>query len=230
MATVPSLPPVLKPIYLVDGLGEQARLPDGAIINIGGVAGPTFTVGGKSLLFADGTSTGEGNVTTDVDFQTVYVNSVGEAFIDFTAGKDLVLQAVNGNQLRFDADTGTLTITGDLVVLGSSQAISAENVSAETDGLEPVSGTNVQEVIESIATAMASLTEQEMVKAYEHVQLQPQRTWTINHNQNTRRVQVSIWDFSDELVYADTVTLVDGNTVIIEYNTPVTGRAVLMLF
>jgi hypothetical protein len=224
-------PPVLKPIYLVDALGEQARVPDGAIINIGGVAGPTFTVGGKALLFADGSDTGGGVISPEIDFQSVYNSSAGEASISFVSGKDLVLEALNGNQFRFDADTGLVTITGNLVVQGSSQPITAENVSVDQANLEPpITGTTVQQVIEQIATEMASISTAELVKAYEHVQLQPLSTWTISHNQGTRKIQVSIWDNTDALMYADTVTLVDQNTVTIEYNTPVTGRAVLMLF
>lgn len=223
--------PVLKPVYHVEALGEQAVVPDGAILNIGGVAGPTFTVGGKALLFADGTSTSTDVVTRADDFQSVYERSVGEAFIDLSSGKDLVLEAVNGKQLRFDADTGTLTLTGQLVVLGSSQTVVAKNVYVDpTELQEPITGTNVQEVIENITTVMSSLTTQDLVRAYEHVQLQPLTTWTITHGQNTRRVQISVWDNFNELIHADAVTIADDNTVVISYNTPVTGRAVLMLF
>lgn len=314
---------ILKPVYLVDALGEYANVPDGSIVNIGGTAGPNFTVAGKPLLFADGTATDgspAGNVT--VDLQAVYTNSVGEAFVDFTSGKDLVFQAENGRQFRFDADTGLVTITGDLIVQGTTTAVintsvnsdrvwirpiagnyvpffieplvgvtfasnlveirttngsgpvftispagitsianllvpgtingidigvlqqqlldhvnlgttstrhTAQQISVDTTDLDPIVGTNVQEALESIAAALSSVSTVN-VRAYEHVQFFPTATWTISHNQNTRRIQITIWDNTNELIHADTVTISDTNTVIIKYSTPITGRAILMLF
>ena len=47
---------VKKPVIL-DEDGVFGQLEDGGIINAGGVKGPTFTVGGRGLLFDDGTST-----------------------------------------------------------------------------------------------------------------------------------------------------------------------------
>lgn len=339
MAT-PALPisqTILKPVFLVDALGEYALLPDGAITNIGGVAGPTFTVGGRPLLFADGTTT-DGATAIKLDFQRVYDNSIGEAFIDFTATKDFVLQALNDNQFRFDAETGTVTITGNLVVQGEATTVintrvqtdrielypsagnytpfilepaegvtplvnlvdikvvhdgepifsirpdgstyianltvdsisgidlsaistletlvaeqggrittveqllaahlepegikhSADQISADTTGLSPISGTTVQEVIESINTALGNIIEVgSNIRAYEHVQIIPSETWTINHGQGSRRIQITVWDNTDEIQYSDSTKILDSDTVIISYNTAVTGRAILMIF
>lgn len=123
----------LNLIYLIENLGEYGRVPSGAIVNIGGVAGPGFTVGGKSLMFADGTSTdGSGAGALKTDFQNVYINSTGaEAKIDFISGKDFVLEAVNNKQFRFDADTGDVTITGNLTVYGETTEI--VKAAVETD-------------------------------------------------------------------------------------------------
>ena len=114
----------LKLIYLVHELGEYALVPDNAVVSIGGVKGPTFTVGGKPLMFADGTST-DGTSATFLkpDFQAIYANSGAEATVDFTSGKDLVLRAVNDKEFRFDADTGDVTITGNLVIKGSATSL-----------------------------------------------------------------------------------------------------------
>jgi hypothetical protein len=315
---------VLKPIYLVDTVGEFARLPDGAVINAGGVAGPTFSVGGKPLLFADGTATDGTTVQLpSIDFQTVYQNSVGEAFIDFTSGKDFILQAVNDKQFRFDADTGLVTITGDLVVIGTATTVinteisshkvhihptagdyvplliepvagvtPTENVvdvkvaydgasvfwinaagttnlqnltitSGQVNGVDiaglqqqlidhanlssesikhtaaqisfddseaaPVIGETVQAAIQSIATSLAAINPSN-VTGFEHVQETPSTTWTVVHGQNTRKAHVTLWDTSDEMIMADTVTIADANTIVIRYNTAIAGRAVLVLF
>ena len=48
---------VHKPAIVIEELGDLGRLPDGGVINAGGVQGPYFTVDGKALIFADGTAT-----------------------------------------------------------------------------------------------------------------------------------------------------------------------------
>jgi len=122
----------LKLIYLVQELGEYAVVPNGAIVNIGGVTGPAFTVGGVPVMLADGTTSDGGSSSAlKQDFQNVYLTSVGEAFIDFTSGKDFVLQAVNKKQFRFDADTGDVTISGNLIVQGNTSTV--VHASVETD-------------------------------------------------------------------------------------------------
>lgn len=113
---------IFKPIYLFEEDGELGRLPDGGILNAGGVVGPTFTVGGRGLLFDDGTST---NPTPGTGFtlDVAYSNSTTPATINLTPGKDIVFDAVNSKKFIFDADTGTVTIEGDLNVLGQSNVI-----------------------------------------------------------------------------------------------------------
>lgn len=101
--------------YVNTSTGEHGRLPDLGITNIGGAAGPTFFVGGKPLLFADGTATDGSNQSLLANtLQGVY-NMSTPATIDFTAHKDLQFNALNGNYFKFDANTGTVTITGDLI-------------------------------------------------------------------------------------------------------------------
>lgn len=132
---------VFKTAIVIEELGEVGRLPDGGIINAGGVEGPYFTIDGKAVILADGTaSDGSGPV--------------------------IVVQGASGST---------------------------------TVGLE-------------------------------HLQLTAASEWNIHHNRNTKRIQVTIWDDTDEIVYADVVKLVDSNNVRILFNTPVSGRAVLVCF
>lgn len=106
--------------YVNTSTGEHGRLPDLGITNIGGTSGPTFFVGGKPLLFADGTATDGSNQSLLANtLQGVY-NMSTPATIDLTANKDLQLNALNGNYFKFDANTGTVTITGDLIANVSS--------------------------------------------------------------------------------------------------------------
>lgn len=313
---------ILKPIYLIDALGEFGRLPDGAIVNIGGVQGPNFTVAGKPLLYADGTSTDGTPVTgTATDFQSVYENSV-PAFISTHDSKNIVFHSSDGHEFVFNATTGLITITGDLVVLGTTTNIvntdiasrkvwisqsagdyvpfiinprsgvtptknlaeisvihdgapvffidptglttiknlnvqgainginlgvlntalldhinlavpgirhTARQISVNSANLSPnLVGSNVQEVLENVSISI--LNNVGGVQGYEHIQQIAHKTWTITHGRNTRRVQATIWGSSDEMVFADTITIFDSNTVVVTYNTPITGRAILMLF
>jgi hypothetical protein len=126
-----------KPAIIIAELGELGRLPDGGIINAGGVEGPHFTIGGKAVIMSDGTA---------------------------------------------------------------------------SDGTGPVSTTNAN------------------VTGYEHVQSTDSGTWVVQHNKNTQKVQVTIWDNSNEMVYADVVKIIDLNTVFIHFSTPIQGRAILLLF
>jgi len=309
----------IKLIYLVQELGEYAVVPDGSIVNIGGVVGPNFTVAGKPLLFADGTTTnGSASSILRPDFQKVYDNTVGEAFIDFSSGKDFVLQAVNNNQFRFDADTGDITISGNLNILGQSSSVihttidtdrvqiyptsggytpfviepqggvtpqvnvvdikvarngasvftigptgqtyiqdlsvgkindvdftiltnhvngigikhSANQISVDRTNMGTIPGTNVQSVLENLSDAVGKLVTHDVgnIRGYEFTQATAEAVWTITHGQNTKKVQITIWDSHDEMVWADSVQIFDQNTIVVRFNTPITGRAILMLF
>lgn len=137
-----SSPPIYKPVVHIDELGEQGRLPAGGIINAGGVGGPNFTVGGKALIFADGTaSDGSGPV---------------------------IATGSNG---------------GSSVVIG-----------------------------------------------FEWIQTIPHRVWSIPHMKNSRRIHLTIWDPTDETVLSDTVRIINTNTVEVTFSTPMSGRAILVIF
>lgn len=322
MSDIVTTQAIYRPVFVVEALGEMARLPDGGIINAGGVAGPNFTVAGKPLLFADGTSTdGSPAANIHIDMQGAYTNSVSEAFVQFTSGKDLVFNALNNKQFRFDAETGLVTITGDLTVIGNMTAVintvadverisirpvdgtivpfifepvsgviptvdlfdvkaiyggssvftigptgttyiqtlntglingiditalaqdlsdhenpaiqtikhTGENISVDTQGLTNVSGTNVQEAIESIDSRLNSVAVNG-VHGVEHVQTVASTNWVINHNSSSERVQVTIWDSNNEMVFADSVRIIDANTLNITFSSHITGRAILMIF
>lgn len=68
------------------------------------------------------------------------------------------------------------------------------------------------------------------VKGYEHIQTLASTLWAVHHAKGTKRIQITIWDSSDELLFADIVKIVDIDTVTIHFNTAVNGRAILMMF
>ncbi len=126
---------------VIPELGELGKLPDGGIINAGGVAGPHFTIGGQAVILKDGTASDGSGPVIIVDTSTI------------------------GN-----------------------------------------------------------------VQGIEHIQAIDSDTWTISHAKNTKKIQITIWDTTDEQVFADSVKILDVNTVEIKFNTPISGRAILMVF
>lgn len=118
---------IRKVVHLNAG-GNLERLRDGEIINAGGTSYGNFTVGGRGLLFDDGTSTSGGHSV--LNLQSVYeasADNVGNATIKLQTGKDLVIYDDTNNQVFFkvDAETGTVTITGDLRVSGTQTVINS---------------------------------------------------------------------------------------------------------
>lgn len=309
---------IFKPAYVIEELGELGRTPDGAITNIGGTDYPYFTVGGRALLFADGSTTSP-TPGLGVNLQTTYDNSVS-GNIDLAAGKNFVITALNGRRFVVDAATGAVTIDGDLSVLGATTVI--EGTVQNTDslnismplpttvgfsitpsiGVTPVAdlvnitnlfggpavfsissagvtslanlvvagtingidiaaldaaltahldaapakhaaaqvtysqganvnvvGATVQAALDSIESALTSFSAAG-VQGVEAVFATPSIIWNVPHNRNSRRVQVTVWDDADQILYADTVTIVDSNNVRVVFNTPATGRVILMIF
>lgn len=239
---------IFRPTYVIEELGELGAMPDGGIANIGGVSGPVFTVGGKQVLLADS------NGVPISTLQGIYLAST-PAHIDLTAGRDFVITGLAGKSFTVDAATGNVTISGlinglDLTTLASDIATltalapvitthldaallpakhTAAQISADTAGLTHVAGSNVQQVIASIDGALANVVTAG-ASGYEHVEATPNIVWTIVHNRNTRRVQVTVWDETDIAAWPDTISIVDANTVRVVFNTPAAGRAILMLF
>ena len=135
---------VFKPTYVIPELGEFGQLPDGAIINAGGVTGPFFTIGGQAVILKDGT-----------------------------------------------ASDGS----GPVIITGGGGGGGGGNVFG-----------------------------------FEYVQTNPATIWTIAHNRNTTKIQSTIWTETNEILYPDTVQIVNTNTVVVVFNTPQVGRAILILF
>jgi hypothetical protein len=140
---------VLKPIYL-DDEGIFARLPDGSIVNIGGTNSQYFTVNGRGLVFDDASSTAPGG--TGLTLQKVYDETVrhGEATIKLQTGKDFSIVDDNDKNVffRIDSETGKVTLTGDLEVLGQSTVINTVIQDSDHWVISPSTGTTTALVIE----------------------------------------------------------------------------------
>lgn len=234
---------IFKPTYLVAELGELARLPDGAITNIGGVEGPTFTVGGVPVVLAGDPSSGTQNLQQTYDF-----SPPGNIILDSTKG--FGLEATGGNAFFMNGVTGEVTIDGNLFVntingidfvsfyttfsnhLNSSTSPAkhtAEQISADDTNFVNVAGTNVQQVLESIDATLSTFAVGG-VTGFEYIRTVPGTVWSIVHGGNSRRVQVTVWDSTDTAILCDAIVIIDANTISVVFASPQTGRAILMLF
>jgi hypothetical protein len=136
---------VFRPLFLDTKTGFPAGLPNNAIINIAGVVGPAFTVGGRPLLFADGTSTGGG--ANNINLQTSYINSsdgTHPATIELIPGRDLIIDSPSGPGISFkiDATTGRVTIGGELVVEGTQTIVNSTTYKSDNLRLTAQSPSN----------------------------------------------------------------------------------------
>jgi hypothetical protein len=145
----------LKPIYLGTN-GIQAQLPDGGLINAGGTTNTSFTVGGVAVLLDTG--------NTGITLQSAYVGSptvAGAAGIQLQAGKDFLITDAtgggDGNFFRINAANGTVTISGNLVVEGSSTIIDTIVTDADHWLLTPASASTVALTIQPQVTTTANL-------------------------------------------------------------------------
>ena len=120
---------IYSPLYLDTSTGFPTEIPSGSVLDIGGVVGPYFTVGGKELLFADGSTTG-GALVASLNLQSTYENSslAGEpAVISLESGRDFVIDApdVPGVSFKIDSTTGAVVIAGDLIVGGTQTIVNS---------------------------------------------------------------------------------------------------------
>jgi hypothetical protein len=104
----------------------------------------------------------------------------------------------------------------------------ADQISTDPADFNTFNGTTVTEVLQEVETALSNAGG--AVRVYEHVQLAPADVWVVQHNQSSIRVQVTLWDNDNQMFLADAVTIVNADTIEVSYNTPCTGRAVLVLF
>ncbi|MEM2159668.1 MAG: hypothetical protein QXN55_01785 [Candidatus Nitrosotenuis sp.] len=125
-----------------DGIFD--RLRDGDLINAGGTSNSTFTVGGRGLLFDDGSST-SGHHDNFLNLQTIYNAShdnQGNASIQLNTGKDFVIYDDNNSTVFFkvDSTSGAVTITGDLNVLGNSTIVNTNIQDSDHWQITPSNG------------------------------------------------------------------------------------------
>lgn len=68
------------------------------------------------------------------------------------------------------------------------------------------------------------------VQGYTHVQSVPVNTWVINHAGDSLNVNVQIYNDTNNQIMPDEVIVVNDQTVHVEFNVPMTGKAQILMF
>lgn len=63
---------------------------------------------------------------------------------------------------------------------------------------------------------------------YTHTQSEAADEWTINHGLNTVGVQTQVFDATGRVLIPDDIFVSTSNQVVVSWNTPITGRAVIL--
>lgn len=234
-------------------LSHIPLLPDGSILNIGGTSLSTFTVGGKGLLFDDGTSTsGSGSINLSLTLQNIYDSTAtesGAAVLKLATDKNLTVTNSDGSVPYFsiNANTGEVSIPEELKVGTTSFSefyndfsnhISGEGffnhfasnvlifpIEALTPGTD-----NVQQALEQLSNRIVEQSANKSLTAgYEHTQNTAAQTWVINHNSDTMRAHVTIYDENWEQIIPEKIKITDRNTITVTLNEPMAGKAMVYL-
>jgi hypothetical protein len=124
----------------------------------------------------------------------------------------------------------------DTVVLDSSGNVGI-GVAPGAFKLDVAGGGNFEEVTAVTGTFSQSLTvsglavltnESVIALGHVHEQVSAGVTWNINHNLDTLTPVVEVWENSNQITQFDSATAVDANNITIEFNTSISGTAVVL--
>lgn len=241
---------VLKLLYLNRDLGETGLLPDGAIVNIGGVSGDNFTIGGKGVMLADGSTTGPDG-TNLISLQKVYDNSPNGNLI-LNSDKGLSIFGSTNVGLKINGITGNVQIDSDLtindvqitgLINGSiniqefyddfqnhvnndtSVKHTARQISVANSDLTVITSENVQDAIMEIDTYLQNLS---TIKSFVFEEINGQTIWPIQHNKNSLNPSITIFDETGTTIIPDEIKILDEDNIHVLFFTEQKGKAVII--
>lgn len=220
-------------LYLNFDLGETGIVPEGAIVNIGGVSGDNFTIGGKGVVLADGTTTGP-NGTNVIGLQKVYDNSsTGNLFLSGSKGLNILGSSNLG--MHISGGTGAINIDApltidDVTITGlingtidiqkfyddfqkhvNNDVIpkhTALQISVANSDMTVLTASNVQDSLSQIDVFLANLKN---IKTFVYEDNIGSTLWIIQHNQDSTTPNINIYDASGGLIFPDSVKIIDSD-------------------
>jgi hypothetical protein len=225
---------------VIEGDGVFGQLREGGILSIGGTSFPNFTVGGRGLLFDDGTSTS--GSASQISLQTAYEATPavgGSANITLGVHKDFsILNHLGTVLFTVDAETGTVLIGGvSVVTLNTtvehhlSGTPGYRHLAGDVDIIPIASLPGVSDV-QAALTAINTKVDNNLgaVKGYEHTQIVASDSWIVIHAGNSFRTQVTVYDSAWDQIIPNNVKIVDANSMLVSFSSPVAGKAMVLLF
>lgn len=237
-------------LYLNFDLGETGIVPEGAIVNIGGVSGDNFTIGGKGVVLADGTTTGP-NGSNVIGLQKVYDNSAtGNLYLSGSKGLNILGSSNLG--MRIDGGTGAINIDAPLTIddvtitglINGSIDIqkfyddfqkhanndvtpkhTALQISVANSDMTVLTASNVQDSLSQIDVFLANLKN---IKTFVYEEINGATLWVIQHAKDAINPNINIYDAAGSLILPDSVKIIDNNVIHVEFAEPQTGKAVIL--
>jgi hypothetical protein len=241
---------VLKLLYLNQELGETGLTPNGAIVNIGGVSGSQFTIGGKGVVLADGTTTGPMG-TSVITLQHAYDSSeTGELKLD--SNKNLALVGANTTGIKIRGANGAVNIDSHLTINdvvitglingsiniqkfytdfnehigeGEGGTHPANQITLNTAPFMLLTSSDVQSAISEIDQYLntnVSLT------SFVHEELVGNTEWLIEHGRNSTSPVINVYDELGAIIVPNDIEIIDENTIKVTFQTVQFGKAVIL--
>lgn len=140
-----------------------------------------------------------------------------------------------------DVSVAPITDWEELLTVQDALEYIAQNlptfpIPATDVSIAPIAGlpfaTDVQGALEDLNTKVSALgpSPEATCFGYSHLQAVPGTVWIINHGGNTTRAAVTIYDENAHQVMPDEIIVVDENTIIVEFNSPEVGSAIVVMF
>ena len=235
---------VLRLLYLNTALGETGLLPKGAVIDISGVSGNNFTIGGKGVMLADGTTTGP-NGTNTISLQQTYDNSP-DGTLNLTPTKNLSIFGTTGKGLLVSGANGDVTITSNLNLGGTINDVdfnkfyqdfethvnSADSI-AHTASQISVDATNMQVLVSNDVQTDLEIVDEFLrnagsFKSFVFEDVVGHTEWVIQHNKSSLNPSITIFDEVGSTFFAEAIKIIDQNTIVISFNEIQRGKAVIL--
>ena len=235
---------VLRLLYLNTALGETGLLPKGAVIDIGGVSGNNFTIGGKGVMLADGSATGPSG-TLSITLQQTYDNAESGSLI-LNPLKDLNIIGTTGDGLSISGSNGDVTITSDLQLDGNINGVNfnqfhndflnhvnrevreshtALQIAVDASNMQVLMSDNVQSDLEIIDEFLGRAGSFKSFVFEEHIGASE---WNIYHNKGSSNPSITIFDENGSSFFADEIKIVDENNIVINFVSAQRGKAVIL--
>lgn len=120
-------------------------------------------------------------------------------------------------------------VTAQMIRLNISPSIQFDSIMTDYKNLAPISLDKTTG--KYIATSVDVPTEaQNSRTGFAWIQTEEATTWTVAHNRSTFRYLIQVFDADGEVVYPNTITTIDSNTIELTFTAPQAGHASVVFF